>query len=140
MPEYSYECDPDQGGCGHLFSVFQSFSGYKQLKRCPECKKHRLIRCYRDDNIYGSTKADSGSITLGHLADRNSAKMSKDQKESLTHKHNAYKKDQKKKLPEGMKRKDSGEKPWYKTSNFSDVKNMSETQQKNYIRTGKKNG
>ena len=32
------------------------------------------------------------------------------------------------------------DKPWYKTSNSSDIKNMSETQKKNYIRTGKKNG
>ena len=34
--------------------------------------------------------------------------------------------------------KKNQEKPWYRTKN--DVANMTETQQKNYIRTGKKNG
>ena len=38
----------------------------------------------------------------------------------------------------GERMKKNQEKPWYRTKN--DVANMTETQQKNYIRTGKKNG
>lgn len=139
MPEYSYICDTDEGGCGHSFSVFQKISEYKRLKRCPNCKKHKLIRCYDEDNVHGSMKVAGGGMTLGHLADTNASKMSTDQKASMHKKHNAYKSSESK-LPDGMKRKKTQEKPWYKTSNFSDIKNMSETQKKNYIRTGKKNG
>lgn len=140
MPEYSYICDEDNGGCGHYFTVFQKLSEYKLLKRCPSCKKHRLRRAYEDDIAYGSVKKSDGAITIGHLADRNSSRMSSSQKAELHAKHNAYK-GKGGDLPDGMKRVEkSAEKPWYRTSNQSDIKNMTETQKKNYIRTGNKNG
>ena len=140
MPEYSYTCDTEDGGCGHYFTVVQKLSKYKVLKKCPECKKHRLRRAYEDDIVYGSVKKSDGAITIGHLAERNTSRMSSGQREELHTKHNAYRGNNPK-LPEGMKRTDKPkDKPWYRTSNSSDVKNMSETQKKNYIRTGKKNG
>lgn len=140
MPEYSYTCDTDNGGCGHCFSVFQTLSQYKLLKRCPNCSKHKLIRSYEEDCVYSSTKSSTKGMTLGSLADKNTSKLSSDERESLRKKHNEYKSTNDKPLPKGMKRKKEEGNAWYKTSNFSDIKNMSETQKKNYIRTGKKNG
>ena len=138
MPEYSYSCDPQDGGCGYLFTVFQNRSEYKQLKRCPECKKHKLIRDLSSDNISGSVKGSGGANTLGHLAELNSSRMSSDQKAKLKKQHHAYR-ENKGELPvKGERIKKPKTKPWYKTNN--DIKSMTPTQQKNYIRTGKKNG
>ena len=112
MPEYSYVCDPQQGGCGHSFSVVQSFSEYKALKRCPSCKKHRLIRDYGADNITGTVKGSGGAKTLGHLAEVNSSRLSSDQKEALRQKHNKYK-DNPDAIPvKGERMKKTQEKPW----------------------------
>jgi putative FmdB family regulatory protein len=141
MPEYTYECDPEEGGCGYLFSVVQSFGEYKQLKRCPECRKHKLIRAYDIDQVNTSVKLGDEQLTLNHLAHRNSSRMSSDQKDALTRKHNKYRENEKGELPKGMKRmKKETEKPWYHSSKMADVRNMTETQQQNYIRTGKKHG
>ena len=115
MPEYSYCCDPQQGGCGYTFSVVQSFSQYKVLKRCPKCKKHKLIRDYSEDNVTGSVKGSGGARTIGQLAEKNSSRMSSDQKEVLNKKHNEYR-DKKDNLPikgERIKKaKENGEKIW----------------------------
>tara|TARA_R110002051_G_scaffold322194_2_gene412030 strand:+ start:2395 stop:2820 length:426 start_codon:yes stop_codon:yes gene_type:complete len=141
MPEYSYSCDPQDGGCGYFFTVSQNRSEYKQLKRCPECKKHRLIRDYETDTVHTSVKLSDSSVTLGHLADRNSSKMSADQKAVLKQKHNKHREENKDALPvKGTRIKRTKESPSYRSSNFKEIKKMTETQQKNYIRSGKKNG
>jgi len=138
MPEYSYSCDPEEGGCGYFFTVFQKRSEYKQLKKCPECKKYKLIRDLSEDNISCSVKVSKGAKTIGHLAELNSNRMSKDQKEKLKKQHNIYR-EEKGELPvKGKRIKKTKTKPWYKTNN--NVQDMTPTQQKNYIRTGKKNG
>lgn len=138
MPEYSYCCDPQQGGCGYTFSVVQSFSQYKVLKRCPKCKKHKLIRDYSEDNVTGSVKGSGGARTIGQLAEKNSSRMSSDQRQMLNKKHNEYR-DKKDSLPvKGERIKKAKEKPWYRSNN--DVASMTPTQQQNYVRTGKKNG
>lgn len=140
MPEYSYSCDPQDGGCGYFFTVFQQRSEYKQLKRCPECKKHRLIRDYETDAVHTSVKLSDGSVTIGHLADRNASKMSSGQKEELRQRHHGYR-DNKEEVPvKGDRIKKSNQKPWYRSKSYKEVQKMTETQQKNYIRSGKKNG
>ena len=83
MPEYSYICDTENEGCGHFFSVFQNLSQYKPLKKCPSCSKHRLIRAYEEDHVYSSTKSSTKGMTLGSLADKNTSRLSADEKESL---------------------------------------------------------
>lgn len=138
MPEYSYSCDPQLGGCGYFFTVFQKLSKYRQLKKCPECKKHKLVRDYAEDSVYTATSSDGA--TIGHLADKNSARMSNDEKAALTKKHNKYRED-KGSLPiKGKRMKKSDKKPWYRSKDYKGIQKMTETQQKNYIRTGKKNG
>ena len=39
MPTYEYLCRE----CGHEFEKMQAFSA-KVLRKCPECKKHKLVR------------------------------------------------------------------------------------------------
>ena len=141
MPEYSYSCDPQSGGCGYFFTVFQKISEYKQLKRCPECKKHRLARDYSEDGIYTSVKLSDNEITVGHLANRNSSKMSGDEKKELKEKHNKYREERKDELPvKGTRIKKTKDAPSYRSENYKEVQKMTPTQQRNYIRTGKKNG
>jgi len=138
MPEYSYSCDPQEGGCGHTFSVIQSMSDYKKLKKCPVCKKHKLIRDYSLDNVSGSVKGSGGAKTIGHLAELNSSRLSSDQREVMKKKHNEYRENADSLPVKGERLKKNAEKPWYRSDN--NVADMTPTQQKNYVRTGKKNG
>ena len=39
MPTYDYQCN----NCGHTFEKLQPMSA-KVLKKCPECKKMKLVR------------------------------------------------------------------------------------------------
>jgi putative FmdB family regulatory protein len=39
MPTYQYECE----ACHHAFEIYQSMKDAK-LKKCPECKKEKLVR------------------------------------------------------------------------------------------------
>ena len=91
MPEYTYECDGEKGGCGNIFSVLQKISKYKPLKKCPECRKHKLRRLFEVDNVSTSVRCSDSEITLGHLAERNSSRMSNDERSSLKKNHNSYK-------------------------------------------------
>ncbi len=43
MPSYDYECDPQKGGCGNKFELFQKISDAVK-KKCPKCKKSKLRR------------------------------------------------------------------------------------------------
>ena len=135
MPEYTYECDIESGGCGNVFSVLQSISKYKVLKRCPECKKHKLVRSFETDNVSGSV----AKLTLGNLAEKNSSSLSNDEKSHLKKRHNAYRDSEGAELPEGMSRIEKKEKPWYKkkSDNISKLRGATPEQQAKYINTGK---
>lgn len=109
MPEYSYICT----NCNLHFSLMSSISNYIEHPLCLKCD----ATCYRD---YGTDlitlnasvrKSDSELKTIGDLAQRNSDKMSTDEKYALYKKHNAYK-DEKdlKPLPTGMSRVKKGPK------------------------------
>lgn len=45
MPTYEYLCDPEDGGCGHTFDEFQSFTD-EALTDCPKCKAKHLRRLF----------------------------------------------------------------------------------------------
>jgi len=109
MPEYTFQC----GGCGEVFSIFALMSEYSDKQKCPSCKKTKLVsRKYDIDTVTvsGSVKKGDDEIKVGHLAKRNSEKLSDDEKRHLTEKHNAYKYEEPKtKLPKGMSR--MGKKP-----------------------------
>ena len=82
--------------------------GDKINKKCPSCKSKDTYRLYRDDlsTLNCSVKKGDNELkTLGDLANRNRDRMSDDQRNSLDHKHNAYKDNKPaKELPTGMSR------------------------------------
>lgn len=109
MPTYTYICDK----CNQKFEIFLSFSDYNENQTCPLCQT-LSHRSYIDDfmECNGFVKlADSEIKTLGHLAHRNTEKMSNDQKQELFKKHNDYKyTESTKPLPKGMSRIQKGQK------------------------------
>lgn len=102
MPEYTYYCEK----CHHKFSVVCTIRDYTENAECDKCHIKKTYRLYREDlaSLNTSVKlSDSEVKTLGHLANRNAEKLSDDQKEHLTKKHNSYKdNDLEIKLPSGM--------------------------------------
>lgn len=104
MPEYSYRCD----NCNYKFSIVCSIRDYKENVICDKCKSKSTYRLYQEDLASLSTSiklSDNEVKTLGHLAQRNSEKLSDDHKAHLTQKHNAYKETEPTtSLPNGMSR------------------------------------
>lgn len=95
MPLYDFECTQ----CQLQFEVRCGMSeiiGFKP--ECPKClQKGHVGRVYSDILV-------SVPKTLGSLVDKNSDKMSDDNKEFLTKKHNSYRnKDYSGPLPKGMR-------------------------------------
>jgi putative FmdB family regulatory protein len=108
MPTYTYVCED----CKHKQEIFFSIKEYKEKTKCEKCGKI-CIRSYADDLITTNSfvrLADSEIKTLGHLAYRNTEKMSDDQKRELHNKHNSYKHETPKELPTGMTRLNKGTK------------------------------
>lgn len=109
MPTYTFLCSK----CNHKFEMFMSFNDYTDQQKCEVCKA-KAHRSYGDDlaTANGFVKlADSELKTIGHLAHRNSEKMSQDQKEALYNKHNSYKYEKNgSQLPTGMSRIERGPK------------------------------
>ena len=96
---YTFICD----NCNFQLESLQEIANYKSLKKCPECKKNKLYRDYAADSVNVSVRLGNDEIKVGHLADRNTQRLSNDEKNELTKKHNAYKdQDISDKLPEGM--------------------------------------
>jgi len=87
-------CDTDENGCGHTFEIHCWISEYdactKELK-CPQCgKKQSIKRDYQTDSIHTSVIKSDSEITIGHLAERNSKRMSAEQKARINYEHNKY--------------------------------------------------
>tara|TARA_R100000306_G_C4360489_1_gene134990 strand:- start:831 stop:1238 length:408 start_codon:yes stop_codon:yes gene_type:complete len=89
MPSYIFTCYEDEKGCGHTFDILATMDEAPSLKpTCPNCHKRKSVaRNYELQNV---VVYDSSPTTLGSLADRNSERMSDDQKNHLTNKNNAY--------------------------------------------------
>lgn len=88
MPTYEFYCDPDEGGCGHVIEITCSYSDKDKSrpKSCPKCRKRKALI-----EIFGGASVFIPK-TLGHSIDKNSAKISEDEKHHLNNKHNEYKK------------------------------------------------
>lgn len=87
MPTYEFYCDPDDGGCGNVIEIRCSFDDKdtNQPKSCRKCRKRKALR-----EVFGSADAFIPK-TVGSLIDKNSGKMSEDEKQHLNKVHNAYK-------------------------------------------------
>ena len=87
MPVYSFTCDNEDGGCGHNYEIVKSMSEIEGFKpKCPKCKKKKSFQ------NFGGVNVIEGPKTLGSLADKNTAKMSADEKHYIYEKNNAYRK------------------------------------------------
>lgn len=85
MPEYIFKCED----CETEFSEVCSMSEIQTLNvGCPnpDCYSLNVIRNFKAESKHGF----EGPKTLGALADKNSSKISKDEKEYLKKKHFAY--------------------------------------------------
>lgn len=104
MPTYTYECSK----CSNVFELFFYIKDYNKSPKCTKCNSKNTNRSYIEDIITQSTsikKSDTELKTLGDLANRNRDRMSNDQKQELTQKHNLYKDDKPENpLPPGMSR------------------------------------
>jgi hypothetical protein len=63
---------------------------YKELVKCPKCKRNTLVRNLQADLPNGSVVKGESELTVGELARRNSERFSEDYKEHLHNKNNAY--------------------------------------------------
>ena len=108
MPEYTFLCDKDNGGCGHGFSLVMPITEYSDEQECPDCRKTEAVRrCLEVDlpTLNQSVRKGDNQITVGELAKRNSERLSSDEKTHLTYEQNKYKYEEPtKELPKGMSR------------------------------------
>jgi len=81
MPTYVFECYAEEGGCGHVFERTAEMSKSTNLKpTCSSCNKKKPVgRNYQRENI---RVVDATPQTVGALADRNTNRMSDDEKHS----------------------------------------------------------
>lgn len=114
MPLYDYRCD----NCGHeLADVKQSIHD-DPLKRCPECKKHKLERVPQL-GLYASV---SNATTLGQHWDK--------KEKSLGTYHRSEVEERKKaRQPKTDK---------IRTATTKEIKSMTSQQRERYIQTGEK--
>ena len=115
MPEYIFRCDK----CENHFSITCSMSEYTKEKKsvkCPECNQ-KGIRGLSFDNVRGSAVLSlSECKTIGHYADKQTGKYSKDQVEEMKRNFKTKRVSSHDELPEGMSRMDkaSGNPQWTK--------------------------
>tara|TARA_E500000331_G_scaffold227526_1_gene217764 strand:+ start:819 stop:1187 length:369 start_codon:yes stop_codon:yes gene_type:complete len=122
MPVYVFKCEE----CDHELEVEQSITKpTPNRKKCPNCKKNKLNRLLFSPHVYN--KPGDDSITLGLLSDRNTERLSSDQKESIDLKH-------------GRKKNKKQGKNFWETSdkNMKKITEMTPAQKKKYIETGEK--
>ena len=122
MPTYVFKCEE----CDHQLEVEQSIKKpTPNKKKCPNCKKDKLIRLLFAPHVYN--KPGDDSITLGLLADRNTERLTSDQKEAIDEKH-------------GRKKEKKNGKQFWETSkkNMKKISEMTPAQKKKYIETGEK--
>jgi len=89
MQSYCFKCYETENGCGHSFEVMAEMSQIIGLKpKCPKCRKQSpVFRDYQPEQVSGINQTPQ---TLGSLAEKNTTKYSKDQREAMTAKFNEY--------------------------------------------------
>ena len=83
MPIYVFECE----NCGDQLEVKHSIAEkIPNRRKCPSCKELKLRRVIFAPHVYN--KPGDGEISVGLLADRNTERMSSEEKELV---NNQYK-------------------------------------------------
>jgi len=100
MPIYTFECYEEDGGCGQIFDISCGMNEISTLPKplCPNCNNNIAVSRNFNSDVY---VFDSSPRTVGALAERNTNRMSEDQRNALNEKHTSYKKPFTGKLPEG---------------------------------------
>lgn len=123
MPTYVFKCEE----CDHKLEIEQSIKKtIPNRKKCPSCKKDKLIRLLFAPHVYN--KPGDDNITLGLLSERNSKRLTDEQKQEIDKKS-------------GKKQaKNPQQKSFWQTSdkNMKKISEMSPQQKKKYIDTGEK--
>ncbi len=111
MPEYTFNCEK----CEDIFAIVCSISEYTNVAdklKCPSCKSKKVYRNYQEDAVVTNyIRGLHECKTLGEYADKQSAKMTKSEKEGRIAGYKTKKKEGTgmKELPTGMTRaKDKG--------------------------------
>ena len=82
MPIYVFECE----NCGGQLEVKRSITEkIPNRRKCPACKELKLRRIIFAPHVYN--KPGDGEISVGLLADRNTERMSSDEKELVNNQH-----------------------------------------------------
>lgn len=104
MPTYTYYCSK----CDNRFEIFANIGNYKQCYECPKCNDiSDVTRAlgYDISTVHREVIANDDNITLGQLADRNTKKMSRDEKINRYYEQNKYKwEGQESNLPKGARK------------------------------------
>ena len=103
MPTYTYLCPK----CSIIFELFLCFSDYNEIQVCPECDYTQAKRELGMDiqTIHSNVVAGDDEIKVGQLADRNTKRLSRDEKIDKYYEQNKYKYEgPDKTLPTGMTR------------------------------------
>ena len=123
MPTYVFKCEE----CDHELEVEQSIKkSIPNRKKCPECRKNKLKRVLFAPHVYN--KPGDDNITVGLLADRNTASLTDEQKRAID-------------LKSGRKQTAATkDKNFWETSdkNLKKIAEMTPAQKKQYIEHGKK--
>jgi hypothetical protein len=104
MPAYTYFCHT----CDEYFEVTNLICDYKEQETCPTCETFKNVTRelgYDISTIHRNVRAGDDDITLGQLADRNTKRLSRDEKISKYYDQNKYRwEGEDKSLPDGMTR------------------------------------
>ena len=91
MATYTFKCYKDDGGCDYLFEIICSVNDYTgKNPSCPKCRKRKPVsRCY-DIDLAQISFQETQPRTLGALADKNSRKLSTDEKTNILKNNTEY--------------------------------------------------
>jgi hypothetical protein len=90
MPNYIFECYAEDGGCGYIFEVEAPAEDASKLKpACLSCNQRKPVS--RNYQLESVSVFDVSPKTVGALAERNTERLSEDEKSSIFRRNNEYK-------------------------------------------------
>lgn len=131
MPTYSFLCE----SCQNEYELVQPMSADLPTV-CPDCGSTEFRQLFGIGIL--ATVNGSDNVTLGTYAERNTKRLSQEERDRLS----KTEKSPDKKLPKGMTRVTPSREPqWYDkfgTATKKEIRGMSTGQKKKYILTGNK--
>jgi hypothetical protein len=91
MPTYIFECFEDEGGCGTQYEQRLSMSEIDSYKpKCPTCKKRKCVKRNLTEELSGVYFTNSQPQTLGALAEKNTSRLSNDERVFIKKQNTKY--------------------------------------------------